>query len=584
MFNFSQKIFLSYAAVFLMFIMLMYPFSSQIVQRITNKAMEDRADDLIEKIESAPNNDAIIRILKDLKGTIFFRMSVITDERKVLYDSRIKRLVGPRFSQEYVVNHPEVLEAFKTGLGYNEDYSDLLAQKFAYMAKSFDFHGKPYIMRIAFPYNYVAELTKDLKFSLIIVATLSLLLFSLMTWFAIHYLTKPIQQIIHAIKPYQEGLETDIPEIQLKAKSSTDEFQKLAQTLNSLSIKIRNHISVITQERDVIETVLESLLEGVVAIDDQMIVTYANSMALKFMGLQRHEFIGKNFTENHQKECYTLLLSCHENKKILEDTLQIKTDGQKVFLDLVASPTKDNKGAILVLQDQTAHHKHLEMRKDFIANASHELKTPLTIVRGFAEALHDNPDLPRETCEDITEKIVRNCERMNHIILDLLTLSDVENIPDSRMQSIDLFEIIDKCCKTVRDVYPHAKIKQINAKNEEMKLTGDPYLLELAFNNLVVNAAKYSKELPEIEITLEHINDQIKVTVSDNGIGIPKEDLEHIFERFYTVNKAHSRKLGGSGLGLSIVETIITKHFGKIMVDSEVGKGTVFTILLPTTR
>jgi two-component system phosphate regulon sensor histidine kinase PhoR len=583
MFNFSQKIFLSYAAVFLMFIMLMYPFSSQIVQSITNKAMEDRADDLIEKIESAPNNDAIIRILKDLKGTIFFRMSVITDERKVLYDSRIKRLVGPRFSQEYVVNHPEVLDAFKTGLGYNEDYSDLLAQKFAYMAKSFDFHGRPYIMRIAFPYNYVAELAKDLKFYLIMIATISLLLFSLMTWLAIHYFTKPIQQIIHAIRPYQEGLETHIGEIKL-AKNSSEEFQKLAQTLNSLSIKIRNHIAVITQERDVIETVLESLLEGVVAIDNHMIVTYANSKALNLMGLQRHEFIGKKFTEKHQKECYTLLSSCHENKQILEDTLQIKTDGQKAFLDLVASPTKDNKGAILVLQDQTAHHKHLEMRKDFIANASHELKTPLTIVRGFAEALHDNPELSREMCEDITAKIVRNCERMNHIILDLLTLSDVENIPDSRMQSLDLFEIIGKCSKTVRDVYPRATITQLNLNNDDLKLIGDPYLLELAFNNLVVNAAKYSKEDPEIEIGMEKINDQIKVTVKDNGIGIPQEDLEHIFERFYTVNKAHSRKLGGSGLGLSIVETIITKHFGTITVESEVGKGTVFTIMLPTTR
>jgi len=581
MFNFSQKIFISYVTVFLLFIFFMVPFSSQIVQRITNKAMEDRADDLIEKIESAPNNDAIIRMLKELKGTIFFRMSVITDERKVLYDSRIKRLVGPRFSQEYVVNHPEVLEAFKTGLGYNEDYSDLLAQKFAYMAKAFDFHGKTYIMRIAFPYNYVAELTKDLKVSFIIVATLVLLLFSLMTWFAIHYLTKPIQQIIYAIKPYQEGLEPHIPEIQLKATSSTDEFQKLAQTLNSLSIKIRNHIGMITQERDLIETVLESLLEGVVAVDDKMQVTYANSMALKLMGLLREELIGKNFKESHQNECYTLLLNCQKDKKVLEETLRIATDNQKVFLDLVASPTKDNKGAILVLQDQTAHHKLLAMRKDFIANASHELKTPLTIVRGFAEALHDNPDLPRDVCEDITEKMVRNCERMNHVITDLLTLSDVENIPESRMQSLDLTEVLDKCCKNVNEAYPNAKIALKNSSNQEMMFIGDPYLLELAFNNLIENAAKYSKELPEINVNLEKVDHKIKITVSDNGIGIPKEDLEHIFERFYTVNKAHSRKLGGSGLGLSIVETIITKHFGKVKVSSEINKGTTFTVLLP---
>lgn len=584
MFSFSQRIFISYVAVFLLFITLMYPFTDQIVHRITNKAMEDRADDLIEKIQTAPNNDSIIKLLKDLKATVFFRMSVITDERKVLYDSRIKRLIGPRFSQEYVVNHPEVMEAFKYGIGYNEDYSDLLAQKFAYMAKGFDFHGKTYILRIAFPYNYVTELTKDLKFSFIVVATIVLLLFSLLTWFVINYMTKPIQQIINAIKPYQDGNEPDLPEIQLKATSSSDEFQKLAETLNSLSIKIRNHIAVITQERNVIETVLESLLEGVIAVDDETKVIYANSTALNFLGIQRSDLIGKKFDASIEAKCHELLIACQLNKKILKETLQLKKDGKRIILDIVASPKKGNQGAILVLQDQTSHHKLLEMRKDFIANASHELKTPLTIVRGFAEALHDNPDLPNSMKEDMTLKIVKNCKRMNHIILDLLTLSDVENIPESRMQSIELLDIITKCQKTVKEVYPEAIIEMENASKQNMEIVGDPYLLELAFNNLIENAAKYSKESPKIRINFQKNNSFIKITISDNGIGIPKEDLDHIFERFYTVNKAHSRKLGGSGLGLSIVETIIHKHFGKIHVTSVMDQGTTFTIELPIER
>jgi len=562
----------------------MYPFTDQIVHRITNKAMEDRADDLIEKIQTAPNNDSIIKLLKDLKATVFFRMSVITDERKVLYDSRIKRLIGPRFSQEYVVNHPEVMEAFKYGIGYNEDYSDLLAQKFAYMAKGFDFHGKTYILRIAFPYNYVTELTKDLKFSFIVVATIVLLLFSLLTWFVINYMTKPIQQIINAIKPYQDGNEPDLPEIQLKATSSSDEFQKLAETLNSLSIKIRNHIAVITQERNVIETVLESLLEGVIAVDDETKVIYANSTALNFLGIQRSDLIGKKFDASIEAKCHELLIACQLNKKILKETLQLKKDGKRIILDIVASPKKGNQGAILVLQDQTSHHKLLEMRKDFIANASHELKTPLTIVRGFAEALHDNPDLPNSMKEDMTLKIVKNCKRMNHIILDLLTLSDVENIPESRMQSIELLAIITKCQKTIKEVYPEAIIEMENASKQNMEIVGDPYLLELAFNNLIENAAKYSKESPKIRINFQKNNSFIKITISDNGIGIPKEDLDHIFERFYTVNKAHSRKLGGSGLGLSIVETIIHKHFGKIHVTSVMDQGTTFTIELPIER
>jgi len=208
----------------------------------------------------------------------------------------------------------------------------------------------------------------------------------------------------------------------------------------------------------------------------------------------------------------------------------------------------------------------------------------LTIVRGFAEALHDNPDLPNSMKEDMTLKIVKNCKRMNHIILDLLTLSDVENIPESRMQSIELLAIITKCQKTIKEVYPEAIIEMENASKQNMEIVGDPYLLELAFNNLIENAAKYSKESPKIQINFQKNNSFIKITISDNGIGIPKEDLDHIFERFYTVNKAHSRKLGGSGLGLSIVETIIHKHFGKIHVTSVMDQGTTFTIELPIER
>ena len=249
MFTFRQKIFITYLIVFLLFVTGMYPFANQAVKKLSIKAMHDRATELIERIQSAPNNDALIRRLKDQKALIFFRVSVITDERKVLYDSHTKRLLGPRFSQEYVVDHPEVMEAFATGTGYNEEYSDLLGQKFSYFAQSFDFHGKTYVMRTAFPYKYVMELSHDFEIGVIALAAIVLLLFSIMTWFVINYLTSPIQQIIYAVKPYQEGLQKTVPEIKLKGASSSDEFVKLADTLNSLSVRIQKHIDTITAER-----------------------------------------------------------------------------------------------------------------------------------------------------------------------------------------------------------------------------------------------------------------------------------------------------------------------------------------------
>lgn len=587
MFSFRQKIFLSYLIVFLLFLAGLYPFATSTVQKIATKAMYDRSQELIEIIQTAPNDEALIRRLKEQKALVFFRISVINNERKVLYDSHTKRLLGPRFSQEYVVEHPEVLEAFKSGRGYHEDYSELLGQKFAYLAIAFDFHGKPYVLRTAFPYKYVTELTRDFETGVLALAAAILLLFSLMTWFIMNHLASPIQEIIKAVLPYQKG-ETDVvPTIQLNNLSKNDEFFKLADTLNSLSVRVQKHIASLVEERNEKKAILESLVEGVLGVNEKLVITYANSMAEKL--LENHTLVGLSFNDAknpilHAQKFQTLLQDCQTQRQALTDTIEIKHDSYKIFLDVTAAPKKANTGAILVLQDKTPHYKLLEMRKDFIANASHELKTPITIIRGFAETLHDNPDLPQDTLKDVTSKIVRNCTRMTNLIKDLLTLTDVENLPESRLMNCDLYEIIKNCKDSIKAVHRDANITIEKPDNQEMLLLADSNLLEHAFMNLLDNAAKYSTPPAQIRIKMRRENEKLFVEVADKGIGIPPVDLEHIFERFYTVDKARSRKMGGSGLGLSIVETIIEKHFGHISVQSEVGAGTTFIVELPTSR
>lgn len=581
MLTFKQKILISYVAAFLGFSILTFPLISHIVRSIAANAMEDRADELIDKIQTAPNDEALIERLKEQTPLIFFRVSVINNEQKILFDSHTQILLGTRFSRDYVVKNPEVREAFEKGKGYNEDFSKLLKQKFSYLAKTFDFHGKTYVIRTAFPYKYFNELTRKCEIAFLGLTTAILLLFSLITWFIINHFTKPIHEIISAVAPYQEGKQTTIPEIHLESANPDDEFNKLAMTLNSLSAKVQKHIDSLTIERNEKEAILESLIEGVIAIDSDMTVTYANNMALKLLGSTKEDLVGHGFGTIHQPESYALLARCQIEKRALTDTLTImKHSGAKTYLDIVAAPKGERSGAILVLQDKSSHYKLLEMRKDFIANASHELKTPITIIRGFAETLHDNPDLPEATRNEVTLKIVKNCHRMTTLIKDLLTLSDIDNIPHSRLIECDLYEIIQDCCNMVHDIYPDAQITIQRNPDESMILIADPSLMELAMINLIENAAKYSKPPARIEISMKNLHDKITVTVSDYGIGIPASDLEHIFERFYTVDKAHSQKLGGSGLGLSIVQKIIHKHFGQISVQSQVGVGTTFTIVL----
>lgn len=580
MFSFRQKIFITYLIVVLIFLVLMFPFAASTVKKIAKKGMQDRATELIAKIQSAPNNDAMIRRLKEQKALIFFRISVINDERKILYDSHTKRLLGPRFSQEYVVDHPEVLEAFANGTGYMEDYSDLLGQKFSYFAKSFNFHGKTYVMRTAFPYKYVTELTHDFEMGMIALGSIILLLFSAMTWFIIHHLTEPIAQITEAVRPYQEGTVKTLPTIKINATAS-DEFLTLADTLNSLSDRIRRQIETLTTERNEKVAVLESLVEGVIAVDENLRISYANQSASNLLNLDDQQLEGLSFEQLNQPKCLELLIACQKEHTPQVDTLEIKQEGKKLFFDVVAAPKKDNAGAILVLQDKTAHYRISEMRKDFVANASHELKTPLTIIRGFAETLHDHPGLPRETMEEITEKIMRNCKRMTTVIKDLLTLSDIENIPEYRLVDCDLLKITENCREQVLNLHPTAQIQIVDNPQREVYLIADPSLMELAIMNLIENAAKYSIPPAQITVNLEDLGQMIKIEVADKGIGIPPSDLEHIFDKFYTVDKARSQKMGGSGLGLSIVQTIVDKHAGQISVVSEVGVGTTFTILLP---
>lgn len=578
MFGFRQKIIVSYLAVFLVFIILMFPFVSKWVQKIVLQSMEARATEIIANIKDAPNNEALVRRLKDQKSVMFFRSSIITNEHKVLYDSQVKRLLGPKFSQEYIVDHPEVLQAFQDGVGYYEDHSQLLNQKFAYFAKAFDFHGKIYVLRTAFSYQYVKEITHDFEFGFLGLAILILLLFSIMTWFVIHYLTQPIQNIIKAIKPYQEGTDHTLPHLET-AGNSNDDFNKLANTLNSLSLKIQGHIDMITEERNEKETILESLGEGVIAVDKEMKINYTNHMAMKLMN-RSDNLLGQTFSVLNQEHCADLLQECQKENKPLTDTIEISRENKKLYLEILSAPKKDNAGAVLVLQDKTAHYKIFEMRRDFIANASHELKTPITIIRGFAEALHDNPGLPIETQIEVTGKIVRNCNRMAALIKDLLTLADIENIPSSRLSYFDLSELADRCFSMLAEVFPDAKVV-LQKNKDDIFLFADMDLLELALMNLIENAAKYSNRPAHIRVNFEDTGEEVIIKVSDQGIGIPVADQEHIFDRFYTVDKAHSQKMGGSGLGLSIVKTIVEKHFGTISLQSELGKGSTFTIQLP---
>src|SRR3984957_2237856 len=579
--NFRQKIIFGQILLFFIFISFAFPFIEKTVNRIVFHNIESNTLRLIHRIKESQSEQEMISFLKGSHWYFFVRVTLFSDQGKLLYDS---------LDAGTDLNSEKVAEALRKKTVFSVGESAVLKEKMALVKITFDLKGNQYILRTEVPFSQVQVFTEQFKIWFFAFCALALLFFGLVTWLIFHRINFPIRQIIKAIKPYQSGQQEIIPRLELsKSIDEEDDFYKLAQTLNSLSDRLQLQIKNITDERNEKEAILESLGEGVIAVDAEMNVRYINFVGSKMIGIARRQVLGKPFPTSQNfylsqllEKCRSLLEACQKRPSVLTDSISIG-DGKKIYLDLIAAPKAQSNGAILVLQDKSSHYKVLEMGKDFVANASHELRTPITIIKGFAETLQDLPELPRDMVVDITEKIVRNCQRMDTLVKSLLTLADIENLPDSRFQECDLVALVETCRQVVLAVYETAQIS-IEKGSEVIVVAADPGILELAVLNLLDNAAKYSNPPAKITIKIDQDGDEATLSIADQGIGIPPSDLEHIFERFYTVDKARSRRLGGAGLGLSIVRSIVEKHHGTISVASVIGSGTTFFIRLPIYR
>ncbi|PIS00817.1 MAG: histidine kinase [Chlamydiae bacterium CG10_big_fil_rev_8_21_14_0_10_35_9] len=584
MWSYRKKVVISSIVLLVIFLSLLFPFVEKIVYGVVRNSLEERAQDLIQKITyNSTSIEQVTRKLRQQHLLVFFRVSLINEKGQTLYDSYVEEILGEKYQPNFIVAHPEVREAFKKGSGYEEGYSQLFSQSFAYVAISFNFQGKPYVLRTAFPLKQIKNLTSSFEIGFLTIGAIVLLLFSISTIFILNRLSRPIQHIINSIKPYEEGV---LPKIEYaKVIDPNDDFGKLAKTLNSLSEKITDQIKKLTLQKNENESILDSLMEGVLAVTKENKITYINPMACKFLSTAKKDVIGKQIAYLEDKNSSLLELSeklieeVKEKEKTIIESFVVQQK-QKVFLDIIAIPKEHKQGAILVLQDKTSDYKVIEMGKDFIANASHELRTPITIIRGFAETLEDFPKLSENVMKDITSKIIKTCDRLNSLVNSLLTLADIENFSESRFEKLDLISIIDNSIHMVQIAHENVEI-HFEKQSLISKILGDNHLIELAIVNLLENSVKYSKKDPLIHIQVQQKGSEIQLTIQDNGIGIPIEDQLHIFERFYTVDKARSRRFGGAGLGLSIVKTIVEKHGGQIHVSSKVNEGTTFTITFP---
>ncbi|HEX4839050.1 MAG TPA: histidine kinase dimerization/phospho-acceptor domain-containing protein, partial [Rhabdochlamydiaceae bacterium] len=453
-----KKIAIFRLLVLMIFLVVLFPFSQTILQKLVYYAMKQSAEAVIENLQQKTDEEAMITYLGYHDLGTFFYTNLITEQLKTSYESRHFNDSSsyPRNPQE----KEDALEAFKTGAVFRQAATP---DSWTYFAKRFYTHQTSYVVMTALTGMQVALWIGYFRATLLIVLAVFICLYSIILWWGGSRLLRPLLEITHAIRPYAMSKTEVLTTIPIQ-RGMVAECKHLAVTINSLLEKVKDSSRSYAEERNEKEAILETLIEGVVTMDAAGIVRFVNHTAAHLFGIPRRQMIGKAFMppENHPK--IVLFRSCQAISKLAFEKGCVVTDSisiggiPKVYLDLIAVPKALHTGTILVLQDKSSQQKVVEMGKDFIANASHELRTPITIIKGFAETLQDLPSVSTAMLTEITEKIVRNCQRMDTLVKNLLTLSDIEYVPESKFSPCDVVALADNCRHLMLTLSPLTRI------------------------------------------------------------------------------------------------------------------------------
>lgn len=354
-----------------------------------------------------------------------------------------------------------------------------------------------------------------------------------------------------------------------------DEFQALADTFNGMGREIKNAFDELDRRRAELESIIDSLREGLIVINRKGTIVYCNASLKAIIG--RETAVEGEFYWEALGQPQFMELMDKARSNTLNPLEEVEIGG-KAFL-CSATGVKGADEVVLVLHDITSMKELERIKRDLVSSVSHELRTPLTSIKGFAETLEEEVD---EKQRHYVEIIRRNTDRLINIVRDLLLLSQMEETGAGlEVEEVDLGNLAER---TARIFEGQAKEKELVLKIEIdpdlPPVPADPFKAEQILINLLDNAIKYT-DAGEVRLVIKREEGSVRIEVSDTGIGIPRDKLSRLFERFYVVDKSRSRKTGGTGLGLSIVKHIVLLHGGEIDVESNPGKGSSFIVRLP---
>ncbi len=539
--------------------------------RFFEKQVLEHIDPLDEK--------AVDLLCKKIGKSAATRITIILPSGKVVGDSE----KDPARMDNHV-DRPEFIEALNGPSGTSTRYSRTLEKDMMYVG--IPIKKKNHILavvRTSVPVNDIDLVLKSMKIKIAFGCLVVAVFAAMLSLFVSRRITRPIEQI----KIWAESITRG--EFHLRPQvAESEEIGALSESLNQMAVELREHIDTVMRQRNEIEAVLSSMVEGVIAVDMEERVISMNHAAAKMFGCDLAEAQGRSIQEVVRNTVLQQFVKkALSSQEAVEKEIVLSSDGER-FLNGHGTLLRDAEGkqigALIVLNDVTRLLRLEKIRREFVANVSHEIKTPITAIKGFVETLRDGAVENHEDAERFLEIIGKHVDRLEAIIEDLLSLSRIEQEAGREEVVLDEGRLKDVLETAIQVCEAGAMAKKIEIElscAEDLLAKLDPPLLEQAVVNLIDNAIKYSNDGGTVRVEALQTGNETIISVRDQGCGIEKEHLPRLFERFYRVDKARSRQLGGTGLGLAIVKHIAQAHGGRVAVESIPGKGSTFSIHLP---
>ncbi|MFA5147415.1 MAG: ATP-binding protein [Candidatus Omnitrophota bacterium] len=518
-------------------------------------------------------------LVKTLGSRTSCRITVIDRRGMVLADSeKPKQEIA---HMENHINRPEVMAALAGNIGIDTRYSSTIKIDMLYVALPLKDDGEINgILRLALPLESVQRTLSTIRRIVVIGLIFALLLALILGYIVAGSTIRPINRMIHVSRRFSEG---DFSRRILQGPK--DEIGELANTLNRMAQDIEDKIKEVKTQNQKLAAIFNSMIEGVIVVDKEGRIISINPTIEKIFAVSKKDAEKKTFLEViRNNNISDVINSVLEKGEPVSAELTLIYPIRKIS-EISATPIFDNNevaGCLVVIHDITEIRKLETMRSDFIANVSHELKTPLTSIKGFIETLLEGALDDKENSRNFLAIIQEHAERLNNLVNDLLSLSHLES-KEAALEKGDI-NLRRLAEGVISGFGSQLKKKKIEVRDElaaDLSIRADKDRMEQVFTNLIDNAIKFNKEKGTIKIYSRDLNDSIKIIIEDSGIGIPDKDIARIFERFYRVDKARSRELGGTGLGLSIVKHIVELHNGSVGVESTEGFGSKFWLVLP---